>query len=294
MTSRIHPFGVASMIAAACFGLAQAKVIREESRVPVSIATESSQYQRDVSLVTYVDDETATPRPIAVVVHGRAGTAADRERTASSAIESQVRWLAKLGFLVAFPARIGYGSTGGEDFEESGPCSDKKYAPGFRAATQQIAQVISHLRQGPDVMKDRVLLVGYSYGGAVALGTSALRDAGIAAVVAFAPGAGVNPMQPGVACMAGRMEELFTEYGAAARSPVLWINAENDTFFGPAQSLSWYTAFTKNGAKAEQVVMPPQGEQGHYFFLRGQATWEPIVLRFLQQQKLAPMQAPPR
>lgn len=286
MRSMLQGFAMLSVAIAAALGTAQAKLTQEQSRVPVTVVPESSPYQRELSLVTYVDDETPVPRPIAVIAHGRAGTDADRQSTASSAIEPQVQWLAKLGFLVAFPTRIGYGATGGEDFEETGPCSAKNYAPGFNAGTQAISQVVAALRQRSDVIKDRVLLVGYSYGGGLALGASAAKDSGVSAVVVFAPGAGRNPMQPGVPCMPERVQEHFSAYGTAVRSPVLWINAENDKFFGPAQSRAWFEAFKKSGAAAEQVVVPPHGEEGHYFFLKGQAQWEPIVLRFLKQQNL--------
>jgi len=67
---------------------------------------------------------------------------------------------------------------------------------------------------------------------------------------------------------------------------MLWIYIENDTFFGPALSKRMHEAFTAAGGKAEYRLMPPFGNDGHFFIGSPDAIpiWSPVVTKFLDEQ----------
>jgi hypothetical protein len=68
---------------------------------------------------------------------------------------------------------------------------------------------------------------------------------------------------------------------------MLWIYAGNDHFFGPQLAQNFYTAFTKNGGKANFIAAPAFGDDGHQLFsLRGIPVWTPMVDDFLYTQNL--------
>ena len=272
-----------ALLLAADGNIVRARLVRTESSIPVVVTGVSDKdYQRDIVVDTFVDDEIQGPRPLLVLMHGRVVRAEERATFSSADFKDQAQLFAKRGFLVAIPIRIGYGATGGDDLEESGPCASKNFASGFGAASQEMSQVIDRLRRRSEVVTSKIVIVGYSYGGVVALATSKSLGEPIKAVVLFAPGSGANPLTPGEPCMPERMEVLFSEYGKGSQAPVLWINNENDTVFGPAHSHSWFQAFTRSGAVAQQMVMPPFGKNGHSF-VWAVDEWEPLVFKFLAE-----------
>jgi dienelactone hydrolase len=65
--------------------------------------------------------------------------------------------------------------------------------------------------------------------------------------------------------------------------PVMLHYAENDLFFNPQTTRGWYERFAAGGARAEYVMQPAFGRDGHYMFSDavGQKIWEPTVERFL-------------
>ena len=68
---------------------------------------------------------------------------------------------------------------------------------------------------------------------------------------------------------------------------MLWIYIENDTFFGPDLSKRMHEAFTAAGGTAEYHLVPPFGNEGHFFIGAPDAVpiWSPLVTKFLDGQK---------
>jgi len=68
---------------------------------------------------------------------------------------------------------------------------------------------------------------------------------------------------------------------------MLWIYAENDTFFGPALSKKMHEAYTGAGGSADYHMLLPFGNDGH--FLIGSADtiplWAPLVSQFLDKHQ---------
>jgi hypothetical protein len=136
-----------------------------------------------------------------------------------------------------------------------------------------------------------MMLAGQSAGGMVSLFTAATRQPeGLTAVLAFAAGRGGNPARrPGVPCAMESYAQLLDDVGKQIKVPVLFHYAENDQFFGPATSKAWYDRFAAAGAKAEYVLNPSFGRDGHYVFseLNGVRYWLPAVEQFLAKQHIA-------
>jgi hypothetical protein len=64
---------------------------------------------------------------------------------------------------------------------------------------------------------------------------------------------------------------------------VLWHYVENDQYFGPDYTRTWFAAFQQAGGKGEFVMEPPFGSNGHLMFASRDAIsiWLPHVHDFL-------------
>jgi dienelactone hydrolase len=254
----------------------------------------SKSVERPIVVTTFIDDSTPTPRPVLVINHGRAGDPASRAALSRARYADNARWFAQFGFIVAVPTRIGYGLTGGDDVEHSGPCSSTHYGPGFTAAAVQVLAVLDHLRGMPDVAPDRAVVVGQSYGGASSIAVAALMPAGVQAAINFAGGSGGDPKgSPRRPCQPNRLERTYGGYGRTVRIPTLWLYTENDLYFGAKYPRDWFDAFREAGGTGEFHQFPPHGEDGHTLFTSHPATWHPVVEDFLRRHGLVPTAVAP-
>ncbi|SNS31288.1 Dienelactone hydrolase [Noviherbaspirillum humi] len=264
---------------------AQAKLVEEVIRVPVEAANlYGKATSQEIVVTLFRDDASTGPQPLAIINHGRAAEAKDRIALGRARYSAVSRWLASLGFVVALPTRIGYGESGGDDVEDSGSCNAKKYGPSYAAGIGQVVTVMEALRKRPDVEKERTLVIGQSFGGAMSIGIAALAVPGVQAAINFAGGGGGNPIdRPANPCGQHQMKQLFASYGATARLPTLWIYTENDKYWGPALPREWFDAFRAAGGNGEFVRFPAHGENGHGFFSAAPAEWRSTVLDFLRK-----------
>ena len=192
---------------------------------------------------------------------------------------------AQRGYAVLMPLRRGFGATGGPSAENPGMCSNADYARGERAAAADVLAAYAFARKLPYVDPERVILAGQSAGGVAALYAASQSPPGLQAVLAFAAGRGADPDNPGVPCAAPRLAEVFEDMGRRLKVPVLLYYAKNDLFFGPDATQGWFTRFKAGGARAEYVLQPPFGANGHYIFTdaAGVALWLPAVENFLRR-----------
>jgi hypothetical protein len=107
---------------------------------------------------------------------------------------------------------------------------------------------------------------------------------GLAAAINFAGGRGSRADND--VCDEDALVRAFAMLGRTSRIPTLWINAQNDKFFGPELVRRMHTAFTGAGGRAQFVDFPPHGEDGHSLFSRGIPPWTPAVDGFLRDQNL--------
>ncbi|MFN8898248.1 MAG: hypothetical protein ACK5YM_09230 [Pseudomonadota bacterium] len=114
--------GLLLLALCACMA-AQARLVEQVIQVPVKVTDAYGKVIEQASVVSlYPESTTPAPRPIALVNHGRAAEADKRASMGRATSITNARWLAGMGFLVVVPTRLGYGVTGGEDVEDSGPC----------------------------------------------------------------------------------------------------------------------------------------------------------------------------
>jgi dienelactone hydrolase len=274
---------------AACAGLAEARLVEEVVSVPVRVQNMYGQSVAHSIVVTvFYDDTMPKPYPVAVIGHGRAGAPQERANLRRARYSAHSRWLTQQGFIVAVPTRIGYGETGGDDVEHSGPCDKRNYPPGYNAAADQTLAAIAMLRMRRDVSPDRGIVLGQSYGGATAIALAARNPPGIQLAINFAGGGGGDPVgAPQRPCSSAQLQRMFAGFGQTARIPTLWIYSENDMYFGPRYPRDWFEAYRAAGGPGELVQFPPFSTDGHRLFGEGAELWRPRVLEFLRAHGFA-------
>ena len=268
--------------------LVHAALKEEQFFLPVSVTSSyfSSTKTLTHTMVLTVFSEDANPKPAPILVfnHGRAPLASDRANFGRSRYSKTAQFFVERGFIVALPTRIGYGVTGGEDIEDTGACAHKDYPPGSNVGAEQTLAALAFVRQRPDAVQDRAVVVGQSFGGAIAVALASRNPIGVTAAINFAGGGGGNPLtSPKRPCMPQALEKMFADYGKTARVPMLWIYTENDMFFGAEYPRQWHQAFVEQGGKAQFVQFPPKGEDGHSLFTRFPEVWQPVVGEFLDR-----------
>ncbi len=261
-------------------------VRQEQLDLPVTVTDAfGKQISHTIKVTIWHDKTNPQPAPVLVLNHGRSPDAQGRAAVGRAQYTQASDFFLRRGFIVAVPTRIGYGVTGGEDVEYSGPCEKKNYPPVNAMAAQQTLAVLQAMRQRPDAAKDRAVIAGQSFGGTTAAAVSAMNPPGIQATINFAGGGGGNPKtQPQRPCAPHLLEKMFRDYGSTARVPSLWVYAENDMYFGAQHPRDWFNAYVAAGGKAEMVQFPPHGEDGHSLFTRFPQVWQPKVAEFLDAQ----------
>ncbi len=264
---------------------AHAALHEEQLDVPVKVSDAyGKSIEQSIKLTVFWDDANPTPAPLLVLNHGRAAEAAERANMGRARYSVASRYFVAQGFVVAVPTRIGYGVTGGEDVEDSGKCSAKRYEPAYAAGLAQTLQVLEVMRSQPGVDPSRTVVAGQSFGGTLAITAAAQNPGGVVATINFAGGGGGNPKtQPQRPCAPQALERMFGQYGKTARLPTLWIYTENDQYFGPSYPQEWFKAFKDAGGKGEFTQFPPHGDDGHALFTRFPEVWQPRVREFLDQ-----------
>lgn len=86
------------------------------------------------------------------------------------------------------------------------------------------------------------------------------------------------PLRRGYGASGGRWAEATT--------PMLWVYAMNDTFFGPPIARALYQSFTASGGKADFEQPKSFDGDGHRLFFGsgGSAIWGPLVDNYLSHQ----------
>ena len=227
------------------------------------------------------------PGPFGAVIlnHGVPVSDSERAGASSSDLLASAAVFAQRGYVVVLPLRRGFGATGGEFAEYTGSCSHPDYLGGEQAAAEDVMAAYEYARALPHVDPRRMILAGHSAGGMVALFTAGVRQPeGLVAVLAFAAGRGGNPaLHPGVPCAAEPLARVLDMVGRSIKAPAMFHYAENDQYFNPDTTRFWFQRFTAGGARAEYVLQPPFGDDGHYVFgdRAGIRYWVPAVESFL-------------
>jgi dienelactone hydrolase len=199
---------------------------------------------------------------------------------------SQAVQFARRGWTAVAFMRRGYGRSQGGWAEDYGTCGRAHYAAAGQAGAQDITAAAKFMATEPYVSPGRWIAVGVSAGAFATVALTADAPPGLAAAISFAPGRGSTSAD--TVCDETDLIAAFAQFGRTSRTPLLWVSAANDHFFGPRLVDRLRTVFAAGGAKITFVATPPFGTDGHMLFSEasGIPTWTPIVDNFLRTQSL--------
>lgn len=229
-------------------------------------------------------------QPLVVINHGSPADGSQRAKMEPPRYSALSSWFLAHGYVVALPLRRGYGESGGTWAEAYGRCDTPDY---YNAGLQSAADVqatIAFMRTQPYVAPDRTIVVGQSAGGWATVALSSLNPPGVPGMINFAGGRGGHQKLPGGGignCTPEALVQAAGRYGATARVPLLWIYAENDSFFEPNLAKRMVAAYDAAGGKATFRPVGAFGRDGHGLAgsTDGTAIWAPLVQSFLASVK---------
>lgn len=209
------------------------------------------------------------PFRLAVIAHASTQNVLRRAQMPPPDYSALVAFLVARGFAVLVPERLGHGATGGRYVEDQGGCDDADYARSGRATAEAISLALEFLRQEDFVRREAAVVIGHSAGGWGALALAGADPDAISAIVAFAPGRGGHANdEANRICAPQTLLAAAAEFGKAARIPVTWLVAANDSYFAPSFSKSLAESFRSGGGKIDFVTLPPSGSEGHWMVER--------------------------
>ena len=262
--------------------MAQSAVVEEVVDMPIHVKNRFGVGEpQTMKVVIWRDDAITTPQPLVVINHGRS----NKERTTMplARYPAQAKYFVAKGFTVFVPTRVGYGPTGGPDVDDEEACNNPQYTYAFDVTSLQVQKVIEFAKTKDYVDGTKIVVAGVSYGGTTAIAAAARNIPGVVGAINFAGGGGGRPtISPMKACRTDLLENLFADYGKKATVPTIWLYSENDQYMGTEYPRQWAEAYVKKGGKAEFVVLPPFGADGHISFTGNMKVWKPIVDQFLQ------------
>jgi dienelactone hydrolase len=223
--------------------------------------------------------------PLALLSHGAPRDAGMRAGMTPKGLYSQAIEFARRGFAALVVMRRGYGTSNGAYAEDTGPCDRRNYLVAAKASTSDLRAAIDAMKSRVDVTTQGMIAVGVSAGGFASVALTADPPPGLAAAISFAGGRGSRADDD--VCDEDALARAFGVLGKTSRTPMLWVYARNDKFFGPGLSHRLHVEFSAAGGRAEFVDAPSFGSDGHWLFSAAGASIRiPIVDRFLREQNL--------
>lgn len=206
--------------------------------------------------------------PIALIVNGSA---------AASPSAEHADWLAHIahdfahrGWLAASIVWPGYGRSTGVFMDDGGTCAHPSVARFLDSHGDELGAALATLRKRPDVDPSLALGVGISIGGASMLDLAAQPNRPLAAVINISGGVyhytKVGAADANCSLFQQDLVRNFTHFGQNNPTPTLWIYAANDPFFSPNLVEQMITGYRSGGGKAELVMLPPFGKDGHTLY----------------------------
>jgi dienelactone hydrolase len=235
------------------------------------------------------------PFPLVIMNHGVSLNARERGFFPLVEFRDAAMWFARQGNMVVAPTGSGYGAAAldvperglyGVFYSKIGSCDNPNFNDAGLAVALLDKWIIDYMTDQKLIAPDKVVVVGQSAGGWAAIALSSRNLPSVRAIIAFAAGRGGRVGgKPNNNCAPDKLVEATGEFGRAARTPMLWIYIENDTFFGPALSKRMHEAYTRAGGNAEYHLLPPFGSDGHFLIDSADsiALWAPLVSQFLER-----------
>jgi dienelactone hydrolase len=218
------------------------------------------------------------PFPLALIAHASTQNALRRAQMPQPEYRALASWLVARGFAVLVPERPGHGATGGRYFEDQGGCDEADYSGAGRATADSIAVALTYMREQAFIRQNGTVILGHSAGGWGALALAGQNPEGVAAIIAFSPGRGGRANdRPDQVCAPHRLLISAAEFGKAARVPVIWLVARNDSYFSPTLSQQMADAFRSGGDQMDFRSLPEFRSEGHWLAEAegGEEIWGP-------------------
>jgi dienelactone hydrolase len=237
------------------------------------------------------------PLPLAVMNHGVSLNARERSFFPLVEFRDAALWFARHGYMVVAPTGSGYGAAAldvperglyGVFYSKIGGCDNPNFHDAGMAVALLDKWIIDYMVEQKLAKPDGAIVIGQSAGGWAAIALSSQNLPSVKAIITFAAGRGGRfGGKPNNNCAPDKLVEATGEFGRKARVPMLWIYIENDTFFGPDLSKRMHEAYTAAGGDAEYHLMPPFGNEGHFFIDSVDAVpqWSPLVVKFLDKYR---------
>jgi dienelactone hydrolase len=197
------------------------------------------------------------PLPLIVFSHGRNGPGNPYDARIVFAYSEICRALAHRGYVVAYVVRRGYGDSEGPDRE----LQDTPVQCGLEAAKDYRAAV-EYWSEQDFVLPGRTVIAGQSQGGWAAIACATQTIPGVLGTVNISGGTNFRLMGK-EAYNHDQWVRGCAQLGQVARVPSYWIYAENDLAIPGPTARQMHAAYTKAGGKAELLMLPAYGRNGH-------------------------------
>lgn len=224
------------------------------------------------------------PFPVVIISHGSTGKGRF-PATQTLRPEFVGSEFLRHGFAVVAPMRRGRGESGGS-YNEPYDCDAGLSEMGLKNAIEDTGHVVEYVRKLPYADASRMVLAGHSRGGILSVAYASQRPGVARAVVNFVGGW----TSDGCSAQAGQFNEaVFAEAGkaGAARVPMLFLYADNDSYYSPASIRGFAGLFGKAGGPVVLKVYERAGRDGHSLFAHP-GLWSGDLEEFLRQHNLAP------
>ncbi len=181
--------------------------------------------------------------------------------------------------------RRGYGDSDGRYAESNGRCGRRNYLASASASAADLRAAVDAMARRTDVTTHGMIAAGISAGGYASIALSADPPPGLAAVINFAGGRGSRDDDD--VCDEDALVDAFAALGKTSRTPMLWVYAANDRYFGPELARRMHAAFTSAGGRAHFIDAAAFGRDGHGLSsAMGVSIWTPMVDNFLRETNL--------
>ena len=163
------------LLLAAHSAVAEERLLIEETFLPVEIKGQP------YKLAALVMKEAGVGRlPVAVITHGQAREAEDRERVAARNYLRTAREFARRGWLAVAVVRRGFGRSEGKQFYALRGCRNGEFTPVLDDQADDIEAAVKALGRRSDADISQVIALGVSVGGATVLNLGGPQSAGAA------------------------------------------------------------------------------------------------------------------
>lgn len=229
---------------------------------------------------------TGVQRPRLVVInHGSSTRAVDRPEIPLASCDNEaVRWFTDRRYAVVQVWRLGYGATGGAWTEGFDKCAARDYYKAGMETARQIQAIVDYAVSLPGIDPEGLVVIGHSGGGWGTIAYDGLAHPHVSAVINMAGGRGGHYHNTANSnCGADQLVAAVRLFAKDPSTPMLWIYAKNDSYFGSALAQSMASSYASSGGKLRFYETVGYGEDGHAMFFSpgGSKIWGPLVEAYL-------------